>query len=64
MGNYVVICYDDLRGGVNPQYVAAIHRLFDAEGAAAYASKVHVDRRPRVVTAAEYLLLCGRFCRD
>lgn len=63
-GNYVVICYDDLRSGENPQYVAAIHRLFDAEGAAAYASKLHPDRHSRVVTAAEYVLTCGRFRRD
>ena len=43
------------------EYVCATHRLFDAEGAAAYAGTVANSREPRIVTAAEYLQLCERF---
>lgn len=59
---YVVICRTDSDpSGIPGQYVAATHRLFTAEAAAEYATRVAVSRQPRIVTPTEYLLICRQF---
>jgi hypothetical protein len=62
VSRYIVICRDDSAPDGTPgNYVAATHRLFTAEGAAQYAPSVAASRAPRIVTLAEYLLVCGGF---
>lgn len=62
MNRYIVICRDDSAPDGTPgHYVVATHRLFTAEGAAKYAPTVASSREPRIVTPAEYLLVCGGF---
>ncbi len=51
--NHVVICRANNED--EWEYVAATRRLFTAEGAAKYASTIHVALHPRIITAAEYL---------
>ena len=62
MSRYIVICRDDSGPDGTPgNYIAATHRLFTAEGAAQYAPSVAKSRQARIVTPAEYLLVCGGF---
>ena len=56
---YVVLCRDDTPGKTRGKYRAAVELLLTAEGAAQWAAAVPPSRAPRIVTATEYLLVCG-----
>lgn len=55
--DYVVICRAD--NSEEFEYVAATRRLFTAEEAARYVTRVASSRYPRVLTSAEYLKILG-----